>query len=461
MLNNILSGKAFSGFCLAAIQSGSGKTTITLALLRALKERGYKIMAGKCGPDYIDPMFHEQAAGCKSINLDTWMMGSKGVQKTFASACAKVDIAVVEGVMGLFDGALPTSIEGSSAACAKLLGLPVILVVDVKGMAGSIAPLVKGFAEFHKQVVIVGVIANNVGSSGHADLLQKALASAGLPPLVGALPKNPSWKLDERYLGLIPFDENHKSEKWFSLLAEGAEKHINIEQLLQLTQIRRPQYEEKSLPANINTPAKKRLAIARDAAFNFYYHDNLKLLEDAGFELVDFSPLEDLRLPRNIAGLYVGGGFPEVFAQKLAGNERMRESIRSFAEEGGHIYAECGGFMYLGQNITDNKGLCFPMCGIFAANSKMSGALRSLGYREVTTLAETVFGPTGTILRGHEFHWSEMTFKDDAHTKLFIQSNSLGEKNKSGIIGKNTLASYVHLHFLSNPEVVCNWHKRL
>lgn len=454
MLKNTSSKTDFSAFCLGATHSGSGKTTITLALLRALKRRGLCLQPFKCGPDYIDPTFHTRAAGKQSINLDTWMMTSPGVQKSFARACQPADVAIVEGVMGLFDGFSPTSIAGSSADCARLLNLPVILVVDAHGMAGTIAPLVKGFCEFHPAVRIAGIIANNVGSDSHAQLLHEALAAAGLPPLLGALPKIPEWRLEERHLGLVPFLENRKADEWFESLANGAEKYIDIDRLLEISQVLKPAApRQKPLPK-----AKIRLGLARDQAFHFYYPDNLQLLRQAGFEIVEFSPLVDQKLPRDISGIFLGGGFPEVFADELTANQSMRLAIRSFSEKNGLIYAECGGFMYLGESLTDNQGNTFPMCGVLPGDSVMQPRLRALGYREVTTLAKTPFGPPGTTLRGHEFHWSEMEISS-SHTRLYSHKDRRGNHQDGGFHDKNVFASYIHLHFFSHPEAVRCWFK--
>ncbi len=448
------SEKRFSAFCIAATHSGSGKTTITLALLRALQRCGLKVQPFKCGPDYIDPGFHQQAAGRESINLDTWMMGEKGVKESFARACTGREIAVLEGVMGLFDGFSASSLVGSSADCARLLNLPVILVVDAKGMAGSIAPLVKGFCGFHNEVKIAAVIANNVGSESHTKILQDALAQADLPPLLGGLPKNPEWELKERHLGLTPFLENKKSAAWFESLADAVEKFVDIDKLLELTKIKRPELSQRS--SQPVTDNKVRLALARDSAFHFYYPDNLYLLRQAGFEIVEFSPLTDKSLPEGTRMVMLGGGFPEMFAAELAANQEMRQAIKDFADNDGFIYAECGGFMYLGESLTNSAGETFPLCGVIPGDSKMTPKLRSLGYREVTTLAETPFGPVDTTMRGHEFHWSEMELQQSC-PPLYRQQSRRGGEKLCGVHVRNVFASYIHLHFISTPQVIQAW----
>jgi cobyrinic acid a,c-diamide synthase len=446
----------FSAFCIAATNSGSGKTTITLALLRALKRRGLKVQPFKCGPDYIDPGFHQQAAGRESINLDTWMMSEKGVKESFSRSCLDRKIAVVEGVMGLFDGFSASSLVGSSADCARLLNLPVILVVNAKGMAGSIAPLVKGFCEFNDEVKIAAVIANNVGSESHTKILRDALEYADLPPLLGGLPKNPEWQLQERHLGLTPFLENEKSSAWFENLADAVEKFINVDKLLELTEIMQPE-----LPQSSSQPVsdkKVRLALARDSAFHFYYPDNLYLLRQAGFEIVEFSPLTDKKLPEGCRMVMLGGGFPEMFAAELTANHEMRQAIKGFADNDGFIYAECGGFMYLGESLSNSAGETFPMCGVIPGDSKMTPKLRSLGYREVTTLTETPFGPADTTMRGHEFHWSEMELRQSCQP-LYRQQSRRGGKKLCGAHINNVFASYIHIHFISTPKVVDYFNK--
>ena len=448
----------FSAFCVGAPHSGCGKTTLTLALLRALKGRGLKVQPFKCGPDYIDTAFHTQAAACQSINLDTWMMAEKGVLDSFARACGgEAEVAVLEGVMGLFDGFAPDSLVGSSADCVRLLKLPVILIVDAKGMAGSIAPLVKGFCEFNPGVEIRAVIANNVGSKSHTEILAGALSHAGLPPLLGGLPKNTEWRLEERHLGLTPFSENKKSAVWFESLAAAVEEFIDIDRLLEITAIERPPEVQKFPP--IPSPPI-RLALARDAAFNFYYRDNLTFLQQAGFEIVEFSPLADKSLPDNVKLIMLGGGFPEMFAAELAANRGMRAQIKAFAEQRGMIYAECGGFMYLGETLENSSGESFPMCSVVPGRARMTPGLRSLGYREVSTIDETCFGPPGTEMRGHEFHWSEMELNHPC-PPLYRQKNRRGESKLCGVRIENVFASYIHTHFSSAPQVLDAWYQKL
>lgn len=439
----------FSAFCIAGTQSGSGKTTATLAILGALAKRGIKVAPFKCGPDYIDPSYHRQAAGVESVNLDTWMMSPEGIRKSFARNVGDADVAVVEGVMGLYDGASANSLEGSTADCADKLGIPVVLLVNAKGIAGSIAAIVAGFKNFSKSIRICGVIANNVGSESHAKLLQEALVANGLPPLLGALPYDESWNLPERHLGLTPFCENSKTSSWFQSLAEAAEKNIAIDKLLELSKVIRPEVNQSmAFPE-----PTARIAIAKDDAFHFYYADNIYYLRMAGFEIVEFSPLNDKKIPSKTDILYLGGGFPEIFAEQLAGNCDIRSSIKTFADTGGRIYAECGGMMFLCRNLRNSQGEVFPMCGVLPASTFMTNKLCSLGYREVQVLHDLPFCKAGTVMRGHEFHWSDFT-PDKPLAPLYRTRNSKGESFDRGVVLGSVTASYIHLHFGSNPEAI-------
>jgi cobyrinic acid a,c-diamide synthase len=451
----------FSAFCLAAPASGSGKTTLALGLLAALRRRGLTVQPFKCGPDYIDAGHHFRACGVVSRNLDPWMMGEAAVQACFARAACAADVAVVEGVMGLFDGAAPDRIEGSSAHVARLLGIPVVLVVEARAMARSIAPLVKGFAEFEPGVRIVGVIANGVSTASHGRILEQALSAAGLPPLLGCLPRKAEWSLPERHLGLIAETEAGFDEGWFQRLAEGVEAHIDIPKLLDLAIIQRP--KPQPLTARGRAPSDHfpeppiRIGIARDEAFHFYYEDNLDRLRDAGAKLVPFSPLNDAALPSDLDALYIGGGFPEMFAARLSANRPMRASIRHFAAQR-IIYAECGGLMYLGRTLSDGAAQTWEMCGVLPLHTAMGKRLCRLGYVEAKTLSPGLLGPAGTAIRGHEFHWSAVVRDDDpmpaAYRVRYIRDNEMRE---SGVSLGNAWASYLHLHFASNPAVAAHW----
>jgi cobyrinic acid a,c-diamide synthase len=459
-----MGSNAFSAVCIAAPHSGAGKTTITLGLLAALRGRGLAVQPFKCGPDYIDPGHHSRACGVVSRNLDTWMMGEDAVKASYARAASGADVAVIEGVMGLFDGAYADRIEGSSAHVCKLLGVPVVLVVDAKAMARSIAPLVKGFAAFDPGVRIAGVIANNVSSETHARLLEQALAAAGLPPLLGRLPPKPEWRLPERHLGLIADTETGLGAPWFQALAAGIEQHVDLDRVLRLCRAERPSAALRcpaSCPGASSAQPAPRLGIARDAAFHFYYEDNLDLLREAGIELVPFSPLADPELPAALDGLYIGGGFPEMFPRPLADNGRMRESIRAFAAIR-PVYAECGGLMYLARTLTDGDGRCCEMCGALPVHTGMGRRAQRLGYMEATTLEAGPLGPRGTVLRGHEFHWSHIVRQDAPLPCAYrVRAARDGVVSETGVRTGPVWASYLHVHLASQPSAARHWAEHL
>ena len=400
----------FHAFCLAAPRSGEGKTAVAVALMRALARRGLAVQGCKCGPDYIDPTFHALATGRPACNLDTWMMGEAGVRAQWRAAVRGADAAVCEGVMGLLDGRSPDDLSGSTLDCARVLHLPVLLVVSVRGMAASLTALVEGFRQQAARhgVRLAGVIANNAGSPRHADILRQALEKAGLPPLLGALPRHEACRIPERQLGLLPAAESHCDTAWTDRLAELAENHMDLDRLLALT--RRPRPSEAPLPA----PGQRhrRLAVARDEAFCFYYRANEDALRARGWELVPFSPLRDTALPPQTDALYLGGGYPEAFAARLSANTAMRTAIRDFAAAGGEIYAECGGYMYLCSGLEaaaeghglDGERRVWPMCGVLEATALMGRGLRSLGYRDVRFTGGAPLGLPLETCRGHEFH---------------------------------------------------------
>lgn len=448
----------FASFCIAGTHSGVGKTTITLGLLAALRRRGLGVQPFKCGPDYIDPGHHALACGVPSRNLDTWMMGVDAVQVSYQRGVEGADVAVTEGVMGLFDGASSTNTTGSTAHVCTLLDIPVVLVVNAKAMARSIAALVHGFATFEPELRIVGVIANRVGSERHAEILRESLKVANLPPLIGSIPTNERWSTEERHLGLLTASESGRTDEWFDSLADGIETHLNLDKLLSLCRAVRPSL---SLQPRLGLPAKPagvRLGIARDEAFQFYYEDNLDLLRLCGVELVPFSPLHDSEIPPGLAGLYIGGGYPEVHAESLAANRTMREAVKSFADAGGHVYAECGGLMYLCESLCDQDGVVWDMCGVLPAVTKMEKRLRRLGYVEASALHDGLFGTTGVKVRGHEFHWSDIEHRSEQIEPMFGVKYTRSDKQvTSGIHYKNVFASYLHLHFGSNPAAVKCW----
>lgn len=433
----------FHAFCIASTQSGGGKTTVSLALMAALSTRGFRVQAFKCGPDYIDPSFHRQATGLHSFNLDTWMMGKNGVRSQWARHASRADIAICEGVMGLFDARTPESLEGSTADCALTLGLPVLLVVQARGMAGSIAAVVRGFSQHHPGLNIAGVIANGVGSNTHTDLLHQALAHYGMPPLVAAFPKNAEWTLPERQLGLVPAEEEARQQSWFQRLATAAEKHVNWELLMNITEHPRPAPLKATVPS---AHSRGVLAVARDNAFCFYYEDNLERLRQMGWKITRFSPLEDSALPEGTKALYLGGGYPETFASRLESNGDMRNAIRDFARNGGEIFAECGGYMYLCNELVLPDGTKRDMCGVIDGTARMGEKLRSLGYREAVMETEAPFGQRFSRIRGHEFHWSAIEL-NRPYPPLYTVTGKDGSLSAEGVAEGHVKAGYIHLYW--------------
>lgn len=424
---------------IAGTHSGVGKTSVTLGLIGALTRRGLAVQPFKIGPDFIDPLHHTHASGRTSRNLDGWMLDPKTNLERFAIATADADVAVIEGVMGLFDGSEGASERGSSAEMAKLLGLPVVLVVDASAMARSAAALIHGFASFDPDLRIAGAILNNVGGEAHAEMIRQAVA--GSVPILGAIPSVPDLAVPERHLGLhLPHEAR---QDYVQTLASLVDAHIEIDELLQTGRIARPQPP----PATGPGPRRARVGVAHDEAFCFYYAENLELLQQAGAELVEFSPIRD-PLPGDLDGLYIGGGYPELHAAELAANTGATHAVRDFCERGGPVYAECGGLMYLGQTLQIDDS-AYELCGALPLSTRMPAGL-SIGYVEIDTTGG-LFGE-GQTARGHLFHHSEVTGEPSADRCYTVRSTR-GETSHEGYSAGNVLASYVHLHFSSAPEL--------
>jgi cobyrinic acid a,c-diamide synthase len=432
---------------LAGVASGVGKTTATVGLCRALQARGLRVAVFKCGPDYLDPTYHARAAGSVSHNLDGWLMGRAAALSTFTRAARGADVALIEGVMGLFDGASPTGEEGSTAEMAKWLGAPVVLLADASGMARSFAALTAGFATFDPDLRIAAVVANRVGSRGHLDLLRKALG--GGTALVGGLPKADQHAFPSRHLGLRTADRESASDArldaWGALVAEW----WNLDALLALARSAPPL--PTPAPASASPAPRCRIGLAFDEAFHFYYEDNLSRLRELGAELVRFSPIHDPS-PPEVDGLYLGGGYPELSAGALAANASMLAGVRAFANRGRPIYAECGGLMYLCQAIRGLDGHRHAMAGLVPGEAVMSDRLEALGYVEVETQAPTCLGGAGLRFRGHQFRYSRLEGAG-ADLAYSVRKRRGGETSPEGYRAGNVLASYVHAHWASNPLV--------
>jgi cobyrinic acid a,c-diamide synthase len=433
---------------LAGVSSGVGKTTATVALTRALRARGMRVAVFKCGPDYLDPTYHTRAAGTPSQNLDGWMMGSDAVRSTFLHATRGADIALIEGVMGLFDGESPTAEAGSTAEIAKWLDAPVVLVVDASGMARSVAALVRGFAGFDPAVKLAGAICNRVGSPGHLEILRRALGPAST---FGGFPRDAARAFPERHLGLVAANDASLTDARFDEWGELASTWLDLERLVTLART-----APLLAPADAVPPAaasRCRIGVAEDAAFHFYYADNLRRLEASGATLVRFSPIDDRSLP-DVDGIYIGGGYPEVHAAALAANTKMRTAIGDFARRGGPIYAECGGLMYLTARIEALDGNRHDMVGLLPATAVMHPKLQALGYVEVETRCRTLLGPAGTRFRGHQFRYSELVPDAELSGGAYsVRRRRSAEVVQEGYRRDNVLASYVHAHWASNPRV--------
>jgi len=433
---------------IAGVSSGVGKTTFTVGLCRALRRRGLRVQVFKCGPDYLDPTYHRQASDGEVHNLDSWLMGPAALTRTFVRTARGADISLIEGVMGLFDGASADSLSGSSAEIAQLIAAPIALVCDASGMARSLAALVRGFASFEPDIAPRAVICNRVGSAGHLALLSRAQPDV---PILGGLLKQSSLRFPERHLGLCAAQEADH-EATFETWADQVEAHCDVPALIALARSAPP------LPAatapTARAAARCRIGIARDAAFHFYYDENLHLLQDAGAELVAFSPLADAGLPR-VDGLYLGGGYPELHAARLAANHGMLRALREHARAGKPIYAECGGFMYLCQSIVDRAGHSHAMLGLLPGRALMQDKLQALGYVEVTTRAASPLGAAGTRYRGHQFRYSR--FEGPAPTQLALHSKRHPEPQPEGHGAGSLLGTYVHGHWASNPAIARNF----
>ena len=443
----------------AGVRSGVGKTTIATGIMGALTRRGFAVQPFKAGPDYIDPSYHQVACGVPSRNLDTWLLPHPTVLELYAKASARRQISVVEGVMGLFDGHSSLDEEGSTAQLAKLIGAPVILVADASKVARSVAAEVLGYQQFDPALNVAGVILNGVASDRHLEFCKPQIeATTGLPVL-GYLPRRAEFEQPERHLGLIPTVEGTVARQWYDALIAQIEETIDVGRIAELAGMVAPPapsahpelVEGRHPQVYPSEPQPKRavIAVAQDKAFNFYYQDSLDLLEAWGAEIVPFSPMEDASLPEGAGGVYLGGGFPEMFAAELSANRPMLDSIRQAAERGVPIYGECGGLMYLGRSLTGFDEVAYPMAGLIPAVSAMSQSRLSLGYREVEARADGPLLPAGQQVRGHEFHWSTLEQPPQDNESVYRVVNQGGRPD--GFRAGSVWATYVHVHLGSAP----------
>jgi cobyrinic acid a,c-diamide synthase len=436
------------GLVVGGVASGVGKTTLTLGLIGALKRRGMTVQPFKVGPDYIDPSQHTQVAGRPSRNLDSWQIQEGGLRELFARAALGADAVLIEGVMGLFDGRTGAGEIGSTAHVARLLGLPVVLVVDAAKAARSVAATVLGCRSLDPDLNIVGVVLNNVASARHAEIGHEAIESLAHVPVLGWLPRNADLRQEERYLGLVPAVERRLSPALVERTAALVEEHIDLDRLIALSAIESPEASPSGLFPDEPISGRVRIGVAQDEAFSFYYQDSLDLLRAWGAELVPFSPLHDPALPADLSGIYLGGGFPELFAIELSVNAPMLAALRAAANAGLPIYAECGGLMYLQDALIDADGRRHRMAGIVPGQSTLVGRGLTLGYREVRARRDSPVARADQRLRGHEFHWSLCDPPPDEIAAYDV----LGDAARAeGYAIENVLASYLHLHFASDP----------
>ena len=506
---------------IAGASSNVGKTTITAGLIAALRHRGLTVQPFKCGPDYVDPSYHERAAARPCRNLDTWMLSDEQLRESFARACQDADIAIVEGVMGLYDGSDWNDERGSTAQIAKLLDAPVLLVVDISGAARSAAAGVLGFQSFDAALSLRGVVLNFAGSEGHARGCAGAIEAATSLPMFGWLPRETRLQIPERHLGLVPGGEQVGSDALIAHMAAAVAERFDVDGIIAMAraaddarrctpakqrgaaQVRDSAGEpppahvvraavacaatvhpESSatvghagaafaivggLAADIRRSGGVRsrpvIAVARDEAFCFYYPENLELLVEAGADVEFFSPLRSERPSEAAAGVYLGGGYPELHGRVLASNTDLWRALRDMHAADKPIFAECGGFMVLTEGLTDSEGHSWPMAGLLPGSTRMTGKLAALGYRHATALKPNLLAEPGESLRGHEFRYS--TWVRDANmtgeAAAWDVKGTRGRVPDDGVgyVSGNLLASYLHIHFGQSRELAQRFVQRL
>jgi len=446
---------------IAAARSSAGKTSIATGLMGALVQHGYRVQGFKVGPDFIDPGYHTAVTGRWSHNLDTWLLPPSQVKKLYEEAVADVDVAVIEGVMGLFDGLRGGGERASTAEMAKLIGCPVILVVDVSSQARSAVAEFMGCRAMDPDLHLAGVILNRVRSSSHLEIVKSSFMEFGIQ-VFGAVQEGSIPRFPERHLGLVPVIEQHEVKQTFDQLTKMISRQVDLAELLKTAgkayDISGIKCEERAESHYLKTDFpeyKIRLAYAWDQAFNFYYQAGLNFLRKFGVELVPFSPLNDRKIPPEIGGILIGGGFPELFAEQLTDNSEMLKNLQNAHAQGMPIYTECGGFMFLCENLVDQEGASYPMSGVIPGKCRMKRRLVGMGYRTAQALKPNIFCGTHEVLRGHEFHYSNFIPKQIPFPWAF---SLRGNDNKfDGYASGNLLASYLHLHFMSSFQATSNF----
>lgn len=428
----------------AATRSGSGKTTVTCGVLAALKKQNIKVQAYKCGPDYIDPMFHRTVLGIDTGNLDTFFAGADAIGRILARDTKEADLVVMEGVMGYYDGVGGATTMASSYELSKVTKTPVVLIVDAKGASVTLAAIIRGIMEYKKDSRIAGVILNRVSPMFYSRIKHVIETECGIPVL-GYLPEDASFAVPSRHLGLLQPDEMQKQRDWVETVAKAARKTIDIDGILEIAaqaemlQIQKATGEtEKS-----KFPAGYRIGVARDAAFSFYYRENLRMLEDMGATLVYFSPLTDAHVSE-VDALIFGGGYPELYAKQLYENQSMRASVWQALEAGMPCHAECGGFLYLGKSLADAEGNVYEMVGFLDGAGFRTERLQRFGYVELAPQEADAFA-VNTVLRGHEFHYWDSTDCGDAC--LAWKPLSKQKTYPCMVKKKGTFAGFPHLYY--------------
>ena len=446
---------------IAGTGSDVGKTTISLGIMQALTKRNLKVQPYKVGPDYIDPSYHTFITNRYSRNLDSYMLDDEKIKYIVKNSSKDADISVIEGVMGLYDGYGIDLDDCTSSYTSKLLKTPVILVINAKAMATSAAAMVLGYKMLDENVNIAGVITNNVRSESHYLLLKEAIEKYTGVEVLGYFPPNKEFSLESRHLGLIPSVEMDSLKTKFNNLADEIEKYIDIDRIIEIAES-----EEFDTSFNLqefideHNCKDKTIAIAYDKAFNFYYRENIELFEKLGMKIEYFSPINDKEVPV-CDYIYIGGGFPEIFAKELHNNKNIRESIVKAHENNIPIYAECGGLMYLGEKLEAQDKNIYDMVGIFKGCSKMTSSLKRFGYCLGEAKEDTILAKKGEIIKGHEFHHS--IFESDEECAYYmrkIKDDKIIDEWDGGYSKGNTLATYLHTHFYNNLDCIANFIER-
>lgn len=440
--------KGTPGVLISAPQGRSGKTIASLALCGILSAKGLSVQPFKKGPDYIDPSWLGAAAGRPCRNLDLFLMSEEAVREAYREACRGVDVAVVEGAMGLYDGPEEDG-KGSTAHLARLLGLPVILVVNAARMTGSVAAMVSGYQRFDPDIEIAGVILNNVAGPRHEKKLTAALDRFCGIPVVGTIPRYSEMDLQQRHLGHVPFAETTGGDNAIARVCARMESHLDVERILEIAA--RGRWPAPRGEGRASAPLERRavIGVIRDRVFNFYYVENLEALENAGAQLIFINSLTD-RLP-DVDGLYIGGGFPEFHVRELEANRMLREDIAAAVERGLPVYAECAGLMYLSRAILwqDERG---EMVGAIPAEVELTERPQGHGYVELEVVGANPLFPAGMSLRGHEFHHSRLIRAEKLDFAYELKRGRGVEGCRDGVVYKNVLAAYTHLHALGTPQ---------